>query len=77
MGIAQVHEESPTVATGDRYAFSLPETCAFTTLKMTKVRELVRTGELPSIRVGRRVLIPKAALVGWLEERISAGQRAA
>jgi len=30
--------------------------------------EAVRTEELPSVRVGRRILIPRAALEEWLSK---------
>jgi excisionase family DNA binding protein len=29
----------------------------------------VRSGEIPSVRVGRRILVPKARLLAWLENR--------
>lgn len=34
----------------------------------------IKRGEIPSIRVGKRILIPRAALLRWLE---SAGQKVA
>ncbi len=30
--------------------------------------EAIRTGQIPSIRIGRRILIPKAALLRLLDE---------
>ena len=35
------------------------------------VRRLCREGELPSIRIGRRIYIPKAALIEFVEEHVS------
>jgi excisionase family DNA binding protein len=32
------------------------------------VYEMIRAGELPAKRLGRRVVVPKARLVRWLEE---------
>lgn len=29
--------------------------------------ELARAGELPSLRLGRRLVVPRAALLTWLE----------
>ncbi len=31
-----------------------------------KAYELIKTGELPSVRSGRRILIPKTAVMRWL-----------
>jgi excisionase family DNA binding protein len=36
---------------------------------VTKVYEMIRTKELPSIRLGRLVRIPRIALYKWIEER--------
>lgn len=33
--------------------------------------DLVKSGDLPSIRIGRRIVIPRLALERWLEERAS------
>jgi excisionase family DNA binding protein len=41
-----------------------------------KVYEMVATGELPVIRIGRLVKVPRAALERWIEERTSTGQAA-
>jgi excisionase family DNA binding protein len=30
--------------------------------------ELARTRRLPSVRLGRRLVVPRAALLSWLEE---------
>ena len=35
----------------------------------SKVFELFRAGELPVIRIGRSVRVPRAALHAWIEER--------
>ena len=37
----------------------------------TKVAELIRTGELKSIKVGRRRLIPEMAIQDFIESRLS------
>jgi excisionase family DNA binding protein len=41
----------------------------------TKVYELMLTGELPVIRIGRLVRVPRAALARWIAER-SGGEAA-
>ncbi len=37
-------------------------------LSRSKVYEAIRLGEIPSIRVGRRLLVPTCALRTWLSE---------
>ena len=37
------------------------------------VRKLCREGELPSIRIGRRLYIPKSQLVDFIEAHVSKG----
>jgi len=44
-------------------------------LGMTKFTELVATGELASIRVGRRRLIPADAITAFVAGRLAAGGR--
>ncbi len=41
---------------------------AFRTLKVgrTKGYELLRSGDLPVVRVGRRLLVPRGALEDWV-----------
>lgn len=34
--------------------------------------ELVQRGELPALRVGRAIRIPRAALLAWIEEQSGA-----
>ena len=41
-----------------------------------KVYEMMATGELPTIRIGRLVKVPRAALERWIEEHTSTGQAA-
>jgi excisionase family DNA binding protein len=41
----------------------------------TKVYELMLRGELPVIRIGRLVRVPRAALLRWIAER-SGGEAA-
>jgi len=42
-------------------------------ISRAKAYELVHTGEIPSIRAGNRILIPRKALERWLEERVAGG----
>lgn len=49
---------SPT----DRPALSVAETAALLGISRWLVQQAVRDGSLPSVRVGRRILIPKVRL---------------
>lgn len=42
----------------------------------TKLYEMVRAGELPVIRIGRLVRVPRAELDRWLCERLQAPRAA-
>jgi excisionase family DNA binding protein len=42
-------------------------------LGRSKAYELVRSGALPSVRVGRSLRIPVAALETWINERAAVG----
>lgn len=42
----------------------------------TKLYEMVRTGELPVIRIGRLVRVPRAELDRWLGERLRSSRAA-
>jgi excisionase family DNA binding protein len=42
----------------------------------TKVFEMLATGELPVVRIGRSVRVPRGELYEWLRERTSGGRAA-
>jgi len=46
-------------------------TAKLLSLSRQKVCDLANSGEIPSIRVGRSVRIPRDPLLGWIEERTS------
>lgn len=46
-----------------------PEVMHVTGLGRTTIYKLIATGEIPSVRIGRAVRVPAAALQRWLEER--------
>jgi excisionase family DNA binding protein len=53
-----------------KLAFSSGEAAAALGLSKRFVADLVRRGELKSLRIGRRRLIPASALVAFLAERM-------
>ncbi|MBQ8181996.1 MAG: helix-turn-helix domain-containing protein [Ruminococcus sp.] len=46
--------------------YSAAEVAKATGLSLSMVRKLTRTGEIPHIRVGRRILYPITALNEWM-----------
>jgi excisionase family DNA binding protein len=62
-------EEEGSVMSKQAMAYRLPDVCEQIGLKSTKVREMIASGELPSIRVGRAVLVPHTDLQTWLEKQ--------
>lgn len=56
-----------------RLALSAPEVAEAIGISETKVYEMLAAGQLPSVRVGRRQVIPVAALARWLDEQVRGG----
>lgn len=46
--------------------YSAAEVAKATGLSLSMVRKLTRTGEIPHIKVGRRILYPVSALNEWM-----------
>jgi len=44
-----------------------------TGLSLSSVRKLTRSGEIPHIKVGRRILYPTDALAEWLTQKTVGG----
>lgn len=62
-----VEERSPLVGNDNgREVFSAEELVEMTGLSIKSVYEGARSGDIPSVRVGRRVLFPKQAIRTWL-----------
>lgn len=51
-----------------RLCLSVPETAELLGISRNNAYELVKRGELPVIRLGKRLLIPKVALDKMLEK---------
>lgn len=54
----------------EKLVYTVDETRALLGLSRTLVYEAIRRGEIPSIHVGRRILIPRAALERLLESGV-------
>ena len=51
----------------ERPTLSVAETAELLGISRWLVQQAVRDGSLPSLRVGRRILIPRVRLQAWLE----------
>ena len=61
--------ESQNEVSSQRLLLRVPEVAKALGLGRTKVYELITTGELPVIRLGRAVRVSVAALQKWVDER--------
>jgi excisionase family DNA binding protein len=61
--------ESPQEGTPQRLLLRIPEVAETLGIGRTKIYELIATGELPTIRVGRAVRISVSTLQKWVEAR--------
>jgi len=55
-------DDATVTRSDDRLAISVEETARLLGISTWLAYELVHQGELPSIRLGRRILVPRAAL---------------
>ena len=47
-------------------AYTLDELCARLNIKESLARRLTQEGRIPSLRLGRRIVYPRAAIEQWL-----------
>ena len=52
----------------DKLVYSTNEVAELLNLGLNKVYELLYSKQIPSVRVGRKYLIPKHSLEHWLEK---------
>jgi len=57
------HQEIAPISPADRLVLTVPEAGEILGISRAFAYELVARGELPFIRLGRRVVVPKAALL--------------
>lgn len=53
---------APTMECGSRLTLTIPEACHALGIGETMLRQMMRTGQLPILKIGRRVLIPRQAV---------------
>jgi excisionase family DNA binding protein len=52
----------------ERAVYTVPEVAALLGINLPKAYELARQEGFPSIRIGRRIVVPKEAFHRWLEQ---------
>jgi excisionase family DNA binding protein len=53
----------------ERLTMTVTETADALGISRNTAYQLVRKGDIPSVRLGRRLVIPKTALNAWLERQ--------
>ena len=56
---------------GDRELLRVEEVQAVLGIGRSKVYEMIRRGELPTLHIGRLVRVPRWALEAWISERMT------
>ena len=67
-GIVTAPSASPSPNDAGPLLLSVDDVCALTGLGRTSIYGELRAGRLASVKVGRRRLVPRAALDAWIEE---------
>lgn len=67
-------EPTPTLAPVPRLALTIAQAAEAVGLSGRTLEELIRTGALRPVRVGRRVLLPVRELERWLAEQMEAAR---
>ena len=64
------HDDAPEPP---RLALSKSEAAASLGIGTTALHDLIRAGEIPTVRIGARVIVPTDGLREWLRERSKGG----
>lgn len=58
-----------SISTTTRHTYSAPEIAEYLGISRTGAYNLMHAADFPSIRIGNRVLVTKAAFESWLERQ--------
>lgn len=59
----------------ERLTLSVAETADHLGIGRNRTYDLVKSGEIPSVRIGRTIRVPYEPLRRWLEEQVVRSQR--
>ncbi len=62
-----------TQLNGSKAVLTVPEAAQLLRISRNLAYELVQQNALPHVRLGRRILIPRRVLEGWMEREASMG----
>ena len=58
-----------------KYILTTQEAAGYVGIGINRIRELVKTGEIPAARSGRNFKIPRPLLEEWIEEKARKGEQ--
>lgn len=69
MTVHPIYEPATALETGQKSTMTVAEAAILLGVSRWLVQQQVACGVLPSVRLGRRILIPRARLLAWLESQ--------
>ena len=69
--------EGPQESASQRLLLRVPEVAERLGIGRTKIYQMIATGELPTIHIGRAVRVSASSLQKWVEEREQQGELSA
>ena len=57
---------------GERLTFDVPEIAKMLGINRIAAYELAKQKDFPTVRIGRRIVVPKDAFFSWLDEQATA-----
>jgi excisionase family DNA binding protein len=66
-------ERGESIVEAERLTMSVTEAAEVIGISRAHAYEMVRVGRIPSIRLGRRVVVPRKALEKFLDAAVSSG----
>lgn len=64
-----IHEAQSASGSGPRPTLTVAEAADLLGVSRWLIQQQVSCGVLPAVRLGRRILIPRARLLAWLESQ--------
>jgi excisionase family DNA binding protein len=66
--------EGAKTASRERLVHTVPEVAGLLGINVITAYELAKREDFPSIRIGRRIVVPKAAFARWLDNQAASGE---
>ena len=62
-------ETTPSMDTPDREVLTVAEVASFLRISRASAYEAIRTGEIPSFKIGRSIRVSRSALLAWIDHQ--------